>query len=780
LWIYGFLYSTWKDKSRSLGAKFGLSAYLFVESPSSLFVQVATAVYAAYPRNEVMRLAPGIGPWRINQRFRVLDGLTRSERSRPKCRAGCLRGSWNARRIRSYAAGIRVAWLHGSLFNIATTLPGDRSAVGFTVGTARVLSVRARDPGPASEHRPWAGFSAAGPLQARPAGAGCEEADRAPGVGQSPVLVQPEGTSRRAGNRHASLLGTSLVRQTPSRRLKSAKPAWLAGLALVLLVTASGASSGFLAQTSCLTALEPQVGTAASGDVVVLWRCEDGVDRLQAAYRGAASGIWSRLDDIRPAPAEAPVHLGSPALGVDGPGDAAAAWGVLSGYEGGKIKNRLVQAAVRPAGAAWSPGETLSATDKAAEAPQIAVGPGGEAVAVWTATDANCYSGCRWKVQAAVRPAASGDWGKPQDLSAASSHLGAARVALDAGGNALVVWADGPLLQSAARPTGAVDWSAPQLISDEGVRGPAEAPRLALDGAGNALVIWGHRTPADSEPVSVRAALRPAATGAWAAQDLPGTSDLRPVLQVALSVNAAGDAAAVWRRGTDGFGPVVIEASLRGAASGSWTPPQRLSEVRFRDGLPPLDYLPGAPGVALDGSGDAVAVWQEPVHTEYATCSEAPCLSSVLAAVRPAATGIWGSPTRWGAGGTQVAAEPGGTAIAVWSGYEMHTIRCAERPCLIVQAAVRPLASETWGQPTYLSAPPPPLPLCVVPRVVGKPLAQAKAAVRRGHCTLGKVSYARSRKVRRGRVLAQRPKAGARLRRGARVNLIVSSGRERW
>lgn len=68
---------------------------------------------------------------------------------------------------------------------------------------------------------------------------------------------------------------------------------------------------------------------------------------------------------------------------------------------------------------------------------------------------------------------------------------------------------------------------------------------------------------------------------------------------------------------------------------------------------------------------------------------------------------------------------------------------------------------------------------CVVPRVVGRPLAVARSAIRRAGCAMGAVRRAHSKSVRRGRVIRQTPRAGARLRRGARVNLVLSKGRKR-
>ena len=66
---------------------------------------------------------------------------------------------------------------------------------------------------------------------------------------------------------------------------------------------------------------------------------------------------------------------------------------------------------------------------------------------------------------------------------------------------------------------------------------------------------------------------------------------------------------------------------------------------------------------------------------------------------------------------------------------------------------------------------------CRVPSVVRMSLAAARQALRRAHCRVGVVSRAYSRRVARGRVIAQAPRPGATLRSGARVRLVVSSGR---
>jgi plastocyanin len=85
----------------------------------------------------------------------------------------------------------------------------------------------------------------------------------------------------------------------------------------------------------------------------------------------------------------------------------------------------------------------------------------------------------------------------------------------------------------------------------------------------------------------------------------------------------------------------------------------------------------------------------------------------------------------------------------------------------------------TTSAPTTTAARPPrKAPRCVVPRVVGRPLARARRMLVRAHCRTGKISRRFSHKV-RGRVLSQRPRTGVRRPVGARVDLVVSRGRRR-
>lgn len=68
---------------------------------------------------------------------------------------------------------------------------------------------------------------------------------------------------------------------------------------------------------------------------------------------------------------------------------------------------------------------------------------------------------------------------------------------------------------------------------------------------------------------------------------------------------------------------------------------------------------------------------------------------------------------------------------------------------------------------------------CVVPKLRGKTLRAARAAIRRGNCRVGRVQRRFSSRMKAGRVISQRPRAGARLAANARVHVIVSKGKRR-
>ena len=69
-----------------------------------------------------------------------------------------------------------------------------------------------------------------------------------------------------------------------------------------------------------------------------------------------------------------------------------------------------------------------------------------------------------------------------------------------------------------------------------------------------------------------------------------------------------------------------------------------------------------------------------------------------------------------------------------------------------------------------------PAPACKVPRVLGLSLSKAKTRILKANCKTGKLVRKASTLKQKGRVIAQRPKPGTRLRNGGKVNLTLGKG----
>jgi hypothetical protein len=394
-----------------------------------------------------------------------------------------------------------------------------------------------------------------------------------------------------------------------------AAPAWVAPVDL----TAAGVS----------VRTAPQVAVDSGGDAVAVWKGYDGGDEVIEAASRPAGGSW-----------QAPVELSGsgydasePQVAVDSGGDAVAVWKRREGAD------YTVEAASRPAGGNWQAPVDISAIGQNASGPQVAVDPGGDAVAVW-----ELYDGTNHIVQAATSPA-GGSWQAPVDLSTIGQNASEPQVAVDPGGDAVAVWKGSDstnfIVGAASRPAGG-SWQAPVELSAAGH--DAIEPQVAVDPGGDAVAVW---ELYDGTNHIVQAATSPAGSS-WQAQvDLSTTGGSAFEPQVA--VDQGGDALAVWER-YDGTNHIVQAATS--PAGGSWQAPVDLSAT----GQNALE-----PQVAVDPGGDAVAVWEN--DTDF----------NAEAASRPSG-GSWQAPIAIPGGhdahAPRVAVDPAGDALAVWEGYE--------------------------------------------------------------------------------------------------------------
>jgi len=72
-----------------------------------------------------------------------------------------------------------------------------------------------------------------------------------------------------------------------------------------------------------------------------------------------------------------------------------------------------------------------------------------------------------------------------------------------------------------------------------------------------------------------------------------------------------------------------------------------------------------------------------------------------------------------------------------------------------------------------------PAPTCKVPKVVGKTLAAARAAITRSKCRVGRIGHAHSHKVKKGIVISQSRRPGSVVAANTKINLVISLGRKR-
>jgi hypothetical protein len=174
-----------------------------------------------------------------------------------------------------------------------------------------------------------------------------------------------------------------------------------------LVQTRARAAAGTLSAVQTLSspgqnAAYPDLAVDQGGDAVFAWRRPDattdcfgsGCQRVQTRAR-TASGLLSTIQNLSQAgePTDYPPHVG-----IDQSANAVFVWLSIDGTTdcGG---NYCVRARARSAAGVLSAIQTVSATGQDASVPQVAVDPGGSAIAVWERFD-----GTYVRVQAAVGP----------------------------------------------------------------------------------------------------------------------------------------------------------------------------------------------------------------------------------------------------------------------------------------------------------------------------------------------------------------------------------------
>jgi hypothetical protein len=207
----------------------------------------------------------------------------------------------------------------------------------------------------------------------------------------------------------------------------------------------------------------------------------------------------------------------------------------------------------------------------------------------------------------------------------------------------------------ASPPSVAPGWGTPALVETDNA-GDATLPQVALDADGNAIAVW-IQNDGPYAQVGTRANVWAnrfnAARGTW------GTAQLMEnnagfVLSARIAVHASGNAIAIWDQYDDTSTTVNLWASRFSASSGSWGTPQAIAPQTF------------ASQIAVDGSGNAIAVWIQSTGAGL----------NIGASRFNAGSGTWGmaqgivAENTNGMDSPQIAFGANGDAFAVWSQFD--------------------------------------------------------------------------------------------------------------
>jgi hypothetical protein len=262
-----------------------------------------------------------------------------------------------------------------------------------------------------------------------------------------------------------------------------------------------------------------------------------------------------------------------------------------------------------PASAAWLPSQPLSAPDKPATAPLIALASDGRMVAAWLRSD-----GTQLRVEAAARPP-GGALEAAQIVSEPGQQASQPQLALDGQGNALLMWQSGSTLKWATRAAGATGFGDPHTVLMPGNEQPGGF-LLAVAPNGDAAALL--RT---SEPQGLDVRLRIRVLGGSpgegfefspALEDALDDQDNQPQLDpVDISADGQGVFHATWRTTLMGIPPMTTTLK---SAKGTAKPPAFGTPAVVASGMSDgpgglVDTVVGFARAGLDAAGNLTVVY---------------------------------------------------------------------------------------------------------------------------------------------------------------------------
>ena len=297
----------------------------------------------------------------------------------------------------------------------------------------------------------------------------------------------------------------------------------------------------------------PQVVVDRNGNLTVIWERNAWPKTIIQSVSRAPDGAWTEPVDIGEMNQAA---NSEPWLAVDWEGNNTAVW----------KQGEVIMSSFRPFAGEWQ--EPVPLSEGESFTTQAAMDARGDATAVWMH-----YDGSHYVVESAYRPE-QGEWEAATRVSQPGEEAGNPHVAIDAKGDALVVWTgqygDQERLRAAYRSTGG-SWSEPVDVSSDGEQ--IESPRAAVDPDGNAIAVWSGGGTEVGGWDTVHAAYKP--VGEEWEEPVELSSAGGNGFPTDVVFDTGGDAAVVWQR-WDGV-TNLIQAAYKPAGE-EWEPAVDLSE----------------------------------------------------------------------------------------------------------------------------------------------------------------------------------------------------------
>jgi len=357
----------------------------------------------------------------------------------------------------------------------------------------------------------------------------------------------------------------------------------------------------------------PNVAIDANGNAIAVWRgpaSGEGFD-VYASRHTVGSG-WSPRERLH---VKHPDFIEGPSaaeIEMDGNGNAIVVWSGAFGVQ----YNRYV------VGVGWGDpavhrlintfGSTIDSE------PALGVNSSGDAVAVWQERPSLMGERHLWSSRYSV---ATGTWGTPQVVDPINGAIPqfANNVVLDVGGNATATWTryDGTRLHVMfnRHVSGAWGTAAPLAVNNTDPMGGAYDSRIAIDGSGHVFAMW-RQIFDDSFFMASRFTpgvgwSTPVTIGDYVENRVSsGIGSRLDTTEYDIASNASGNAVAVWTLSRGLLPENVLYPpdlwSNQYVVGSGWSIPEVIDGVNVGEGSNYAAY----PAVGIDGSGNALAVWE--------------------------------------------------------------------------------------------------------------------------------------------------------------------------